>query len=515
MISIPYRATAEERLVLSRTSATAGLHESLDFLPGSVLLGCFAADHYGAWKTQRSNDAFAVFHSGKVSFGDGHPCAPDGSPTVAIPLSFHHAKATPKTSGSPALQERLIPGNIYNLTHSPWRNRGAQPVQLRSGWMNSAGRIVTIKRGHVLKTARDSSRHGVPEDSRVFGYQFVEAGQVFAGSICVDDSIPHLADEIRKWISSSPAILAGRSHRAEFGRCRLTLGDVLPSWEASQNTDASSIASTLSLYALSDLLFSGGFRHDGRNLHPLLDGYEIDASRTYLRFRSYTAWNAYRGFPDYERQVLVRGSVMMLRWMNGEGKSPPPLSEIKAGLGNGVGTGLAEGLGRVLVNPTFLAGVHPEFKIPENPETVGPTSRQSSRPATTELAAIEQRWIRRWVLLEADRLASQFVSEWRCFRPRPRRSQWAQLRQLARASISAEDFSKAFRDFVSAGAARWRWRGTSQSTGKKTIGETITDGWKQLPTEQKDPDPRAKVGTAREQAFLAAVAEAARRLRDA
>jgi len=510
MISIPFQIDAEERLVFSRTSASTGIHETLDYVPGSALLGALAREFYPLWKSSRRSDAFRMFHSGLVSFGDAHPLDASGRPSIRTPFSFHRPKPQP---GQPAENDR----DILNRAAAP-HPEGVQLVQSRDEWLGTSGHPVSVLTGHILKTARDTANFGTPARSQLFGYSYIEAGQSFAGTIRVDDSCRDLAEILQSRMASGQPVHLGRSNHAEFGRCRLSPGsDGIDAWEPPGKTE--SLPEFLRLLALSDLWFPDGLSAEGSALHESLAGYRIDPSRTFLRFRRYSPWNAFRGFPDAERQIVSRGSVITLARTGATAPdAAPDLARLRAVLENGLGSGLAEGLGRVLVHPPLLASEHPDFPENTEPEASGARRSTASRPDSDPfLPRIERRWANRWIEMEADRLADFFVAQWRRFaKPRPRRSQWSQLRHIARSAASPEEFAKSFEAFSSSGAASWKWKGTAPGEkAETTLATAIRDAWEHLPhPDSSKSDPRASAKANREKAFLAAVAEAARRLRD-
>ena len=77
--------TLESDAVISETSATAGVHSTLDYLPGAALLGACAASLYDSLAPEES---FLVFHSGRVRFGNAYPLAENGAPAIPVPAAM-------------------------------------------------------------------------------------------------------------------------------------------------------------------------------------------------------------------------------------------------------------------------------------------------------------------------------------------------------------------------------------------------------------------------------------------
>ncbi len=520
MISIPYRIMLEERLILSRSSASLGQHETLDFIPGSAVSGCFAGSWYADWKKNNPADLFAIFHSGNVRFGDAHPADGPGLPTLPAPLCLHYPKSQSDDPVEPFVRNEngtrsLNTASISNLSKSEWHHLKRQPVQLREGWVGGAGNLVEVKHGHVLKSARDSAKGGRASSGQLFGYSFLEAGQAFVGEILVADRLSCIAGKIRDWIEVSPEgrrIQLGRSSRAEFGGCRIHLLE--PTGGIVLEDDSDEAANDLRLLAISDLWFPEGLPTHPVEFHPSLRNYEWVPSRTFLRFRNYSPWNAFRGYPDPERQTISRGSVLTFKFDSSAGSQASSLTELRSSMKeDGIGIGLTEGLGRVLVNPSMLAGS--TLMISSTATNQSKQSQSASRPESAFLDSIERRWIRHWTEVEADRLADELVETWNTHRPQPGKSQWSRIRHLARSFDSPQDFTKEFTGMVSSGASKWKWRGTARGTGEQTLGDLVAAAWEVVASRKKrdQQDPRTKVKGAMETAFLSAVAEAARRLR--
>ena len=57
----------KQPLIVSQQAATAGQHQSLDYIPGSAILGMVASQLYAQLTPE---EALQVFHSGAVRFSD-------------------------------------------------------------------------------------------------------------------------------------------------------------------------------------------------------------------------------------------------------------------------------------------------------------------------------------------------------------------------------------------------------------------------------------------------------------
>lgn len=69
-----FKCTLMSDLIISQTSSTEGNQKTLDFIPGNNFLGIVAGSLYDKDKLTNEQQ-LAIFHSGKVRFGDANPSA--------------------------------------------------------------------------------------------------------------------------------------------------------------------------------------------------------------------------------------------------------------------------------------------------------------------------------------------------------------------------------------------------------------------------------------------------------
>src|SRR5690606_13316392 len=93
----------EQPLIISQQAASAGAHQSLDYIPGSVLLGLAASRLYANLPAQT---AFTLFHNGIVRFGDALP-VDQGETGLPMPLNWHLYKGESARLHDQLLADRL------------------------------------------------------------------------------------------------------------------------------------------------------------------------------------------------------------------------------------------------------------------------------------------------------------------------------------------------------------------------------------------------------------------------
>lgn len=372
----------EDEVVFSRRSATEGDHETLDYIPGSALLGWAAAHLY---KKFSMDESYLLFHSGKVRFYNGLPLIPGGGRAWPIPLCWHENKA-----GLPAREKgRLISNRIFNLMDpdskvrkteiDPKTKEVLQLRQLRGGYVSDSGQFFQPSRAYRMKTALDPDTATAAE-SQLFGYESLERGQKFVARISADDDVqPDLFQKLMEVFKGS--IRIGRSRSAQYGRVKIEVSEKKmdninrPKYKSKQ----------LTLWLISDLALRDRFGSPTLFPDPSILGLpkgHLDPSKTFLRFRSYAPYNAFLKSREMERQVLVAGSV--LTFMFDEDHEEETYLSI---LSNGIGFYRECGLGEVSINPKLIECGQPVFLIePSNRPT-----EQVPRPNDPFIRFLERR----------------------------------------------------------------------------------------------------------------------------
>lgn len=335
-------------VVVNERGISEGGHAGLDYLPGRLFLGAAAARLY---RQLSSHDAYTLFHSGRVRFGDALPYV-DATPCWPMPLCWHEQK------GLPATQEGWLQGDrICNYQHSRFKD-GIQPKQLRTGYVRADGYHCRISQSFRMKTALDHNT-GKASEAQLFGYESIGAGQTFISAIEADAEVPEaLWQQLVTALSQDYELLLGRSRSAEYGRVHVTPLSAEEAPKLYPDSHPADTTQSLSVWCLADLALQDAYGQPTLAPTPQafgLDDAEIDWQHSFLRFRRYTSWNAYRNGYDLERQVICRGSVITLRLHK------PVTAETLDKLRAGVGMFRELGLGQVSVNPRLLAKETPEF----------------------------------------------------------------------------------------------------------------------------------------------------------
>lgn len=376
VLSQTFNILLKQPVIISQHTASAGAHQSLDYIAGSAMLGMLASRLYSSLSAQ---EAWLVFHSGYVHFSDALPVQ-EGELAYPSPLCWHHAKGV-KHLKQP--DGHLNAVEIFNpVLLDKGDLTGKQPVQLRDQYVTLSGLQVKPNKEQTLKTAIDPQT-GMAAESQLFGYEALSAGQNFRFSIDATDNIDaSLWQKICQHLTGEARL--GRSRSAQFGLVTITnTSSHLESLISAQPND-----NTLTLWLLSDLWL----QKQGQNclipdasLLGLPKSSTLIQEKTFIRTRRYSLYNAYRHHYDCERHVISRGSILCYQL-------PTPLdATTEQHLKQGIGLATESGLGQVWINPPLLAKAMPCFNTSLIQLTHNIQEVEPSKPNTLLIARLEER----------------------------------------------------------------------------------------------------------------------------
>lgn len=300
--------TLQDDVVISQTSATAGVHKSLDYIPGATILGAIAATEFNKLGTEKAHD---IFLSGQVRFGNGLPVEQEtdevGYPT---PFCLHNKKDDEET------YLNLL------LDKTP---KGEQLKQLRGEYITRDHKRFKTNLHYTMRTAINPST-GTAADAQLFGYQALRAGQVFRAFIQCDDQA-HF-EILQKYFANQSTLRIGRSRSAQYGRVKVQAKPHQPNHQA-----WSLLNNQLVLWLVSDLQAFDDFGQptylpSGKQLG--LEEGDLVIDKSFIRTRRYSPFNGARKHYDQERQVIAAGSILVYEKIN----TPLNLAMLNQGLGH-------------------------------------------------------------------------------------------------------------------------------------------------------------------------------------
>ena len=365
MCDLYFKAELLDDLVLSQKTATVGNHKSLDYIPGSVFLGIAASNFY---KILGSEKAWEIFHSSKVHFCNAYPFV-NGERSLPIPLSLHSEKV-PRAG-----KENTILNFVYSETKEP----KIQYRQSRNGYVcfsdDNKLSVTFPSKTSRMRTAIDA-RTGTAAKAQLYGYESLDAGQVFIGKIEWDDSVNEIVSPVVSFFTSENIVHAGRSRTASYGRVKISKFDF------SSKTDnlGEDLENSFSILAVSDLCIRNLQTGTPElNLFPsslgLGDNWELDKSKSFSRPSYLYQYNAYRHEIEMQKTLISKGSVFTFK--SEEKLTPEEKDKIKAAIKNGVGEAKGQGFGEIA-----LFSIGKKFQREENKkDIVVETPKLSSKEA--------------------------------------------------------------------------------------------------------------------------------------
>lgn len=320
-----FKCTLLTDVILNNKSASEGPNSTLDFIPGGVFLGLVASqyDTFGA-------DAWTIFHSGKVRFGDAH-----------LALGNHRTLHVSASSFTPKLQskEKMI-YNHHMIDVRDENNKKLQLKQLRSGfydYLSSSPAQAETATNFAIKSAYDSEKRR-SADAKMFAYESLQKGLTFYFTIDADDVV--LLDKVSSALAGTKQI--GRSRSAQYG-----LVSISPQvFQEVTSTSVSFRDGYHTVFADSRLIFFDEYGQPTFQPSPKDLGFGEDAQINWelsqVRTFQYAPYNWKRKAFDPDRCGIEKGSVFVV-----EAASAPRQSKYLGAYNN-------EGFGKVIYNPFFL-----------------------------------------------------------------------------------------------------------------------------------------------------------------
>jgi len=329
-----------ENVVINQRAATVGGHSSLDYLPGATLLGACAS---GLYKKLSKEEAYTVFYSGKVRFGNALPLSATNRLSYPMPLCWHEQK-----TGKKAIQNnQLLPDNVLNYQIEQFAAK-IQPVQLRTGYIAIDGSVTKPQTEFKMKTAIDA-KTGRASTGQLFGYSSIFKGMTFGFKLEADEDVP--AELFAKVVNNLKGNLAlGRSRSAEYGNVKITATD----WKEDK-TSSNDKTQELTIWLLADLALldaNGQPTLLPTTQHFGLPKGKLNLDKSFIRSRRYAPFNGHYRRRELERNVLSMGSILHFSL-----NEPTQAKTVQAS----VGLYRQAGLGQIWINPDLLKTSKPEF----------------------------------------------------------------------------------------------------------------------------------------------------------
>lgn len=339
MKPVHFKVTLLSDVIINQRAATEGNQSTLDFIPGSSFLGVAAS----IYNEISSEDSFTLFHSGKVRFGDAHPFV-DGKRALKVPASWYKKKDDKEDN-------KLFVH--HGMPKEGLKDKNGNPIQVKQYREDFIINIdknkvskVEIKKHFAIKSAYDSAKRR-SEDSKMYGYQSLQAGSEWYFEVVIDDDInTELEGKLIQALEGKKRI--GRSSTAQYGLVKIKKEEkkLRNGFNVWPEPNARDVDETLVfVYAESRLIFfdkygQPTFKPEAEQLG--FSGGKICWEMSQIRTFQYAPYNNKRQTRDADRCGIEKGSVFCI--------TGTPSSKTE----NWIGSYQNEGFGKVLINPEFL-----------------------------------------------------------------------------------------------------------------------------------------------------------------
>ena len=448
MIRLNFICEFKSDIVLHSSSNTEGKVDRFNYIAGSNFLGMVARAYSSFGK-----DAFELFHSGVVRFGDGHIVL-NGQKTFHAPFSWFAPKGY-------SLGEAIEKDKLYNnhfLTPKEYEKFISDEEQLkqqRGSFLTNGGKVAKIDSVYRQKSAYDKKSRRSKE-SAMFGYYALKKGTKWAFEVELYN--PKYRDKIIELLESSNRL--GKSRSAEYGRVKITFVDEKEE-RLPQIFTPIKIKEKyyIFLYAYSRLALTD--RYGVNSYQPTLEslgleGKKIDWSKSQIRTSRYTPFVSVRHNRDLERLTIDKGSVIAV-----EVEKDFDVATYSQKVEKGLGLYLSEGHGKVIVNPNFLIEKEPKFEETKRLETKEVSKNYGEINSWLQNQQDEK--TRAYKILKA---VKKFIKD-NAKDIKNKKSQWGQIRSRCSMAQNSEEIYKALFDetevnghkkgFLLHGRAKEKW----------------------------------------------------------
>ncbi len=424
MINIPYSINTQEDVVLTSETGTEGNHQTLDYIPGSVIRGS------GLKNFDRFDPPLAnCFRQDGIIFGNAYLSAGEDR-FFPVPLSFHADKKAGLSK-------------TYNLA-TKQKEPEIQYKQIRARYFKPSEYLASVKKGQILKTSIEDNQ--MAGEGQLFSYQTIAKGQNFSGNIFIRPECSNMVDTITIMELTENIRFIGRSKSSEFGSVEVSLGTPAESPDShiiSADTDS------ILIFFYSDyaLLQKTGIHHSAIATPEEfgIDSryFNINYEKSFLRTRSYIPYNNHKQIWQRGRFLVIKGSVLVLERIQ---RAPQDIViPLFSGLYN------AEGYGQLEINPAWLNA--PEYSLQEYKQKANNKADEVHRGSLSPESRSFIEWLEKAhnenkildsTEKKAEKMARDLIKIMKILGESiPSSSQWSQIRNICETQSHWEDAENA------------------------------------------------------------------------
>lgn len=343
MHKVRYQIRTLSPILLSAQSGDMNMTATLDYIPGSALLGVLAgkyiqAKNLGKTAHKDSDNFYNWFLDSGIIFGNAYPCKKKDEDRVESYLPVPLSIQTEKNNEDEAID--LL------------RNDSKEQMKTISGYCHIAGDTIlklTPSKSLSFHHARPDRIKGHSTEGQIFNYESIDPDQLFEGEII---GAENTLKEFIELVDNEFPIKLGRSRTAQYGQAELKiLSDTPEELEVKDDLDNKIYLTFLSQTILYN---QNGFPSTSLNdlKRYLADTLGIDSGRIKINksFKKPVEIENFISIWRLKRPSEVAfeaGSCFSIQITNGNNSISSKLIDLQK---NGLGERRGEGFGRIKLN---------------------------------------------------------------------------------------------------------------------------------------------------------------------
>ena len=212
MKRLPYRIETISPVLISTAGRDRNLVNTMDYIPGSSVLGVFAYAFQKKHNIQgicNDNDFYKLFLSNDVRYLNAYISKNNKD---FIPAPFFIKK---------------IKDDDYNVESALLPTKDTKPLKKYIFFNGSNFKKIDVEKNiffHNVRGIKDDTRlSGHSEEESIFNYEAIAPGQVFKGFICGSEDV---LTELLTIINDTKEIRIGKSKSVQYGRAEIKFGTI-------------------------------------------------------------------------------------------------------------------------------------------------------------------------------------------------------------------------------------------------------------------------------------------------
>lgn len=358
---------AQSPLAITAGATTGVNHETLHYIPGTMLLGAIAKVYKNEHNLQGLADEDPTFKdlflSGKVQWGYALPSTKDGKTSIPQPLCFQKLKGHGGLAKENCEDEAFVYNTLFikdfseleKLYQTEFKDEYLQggeslpkPKKMGEGFITNTKEPhkIDVNESYTMHVALDQTRKAV--DAQLYGYSSINEGTKFVSEIYVDDSLEATLVQLLSKLKER-LLYVGTSKSAGYGCIRVesvSKAETVKTQVCGYHKQNHRFTALLTSDYVPKRAWESVQESLEREMSEALDGkVELDLEKTFGLDSINTGFYGVWKLPRTAIQSLKLGSVLSFKVNFDYDENKLPVS---------IGAYKQEGLGRLLYDPIAL-----------------------------------------------------------------------------------------------------------------------------------------------------------------